>query len=296
MRLCASSLKSSLSVNKVIGFIALLFVLLVSQYAHSATLTGVTIGPSSLIGGSTQVATGTVTIVREPWTDEHGYHPDDAAVSVSLSCANCYVSVPSSVAVATGNTSGTFQVSARNVVASSQMATVTATLGTSSSANVTVTPIGTSLSISPATLVGGSTQTATGTVTLSAPLYVGLSVPLTCSSPCPPVSVPSSVAVAAGSSSGTFQISARNVVASSQMATVTATLGTSSSANVTVTPMVTSLSISPATLVGGSTQTATGTVTLSAPLYVGLSVPLTCSSPCPPVSVRSEERRVGKEC
>ena len=253
-------------------FLFILGGLLSPQSAYSAVVSDISIA-GSIVGGSTQTITGTVSITRQPTND-------NSAVGVSLSCSSpCYVSIPGSVTVAAGASSATFSITSSSVVGSPQTSTVTATLGGTASTQVTTTPLVGSLSISPGTIVGGSTQAVTGTITLNAPSSANRSVSLSCSSPCY-VSIPGTVGVSIGASSGTFTFMSTSIVGSPQTSTVTATLGFATSADVITTPLLQSISISPGTIVGGSTQAVTGTITLNAPSFANRSISLSCSSPC----------------
>jgi hypothetical protein len=125
-----------------------------------------------------------------------------------------------------------------------------------------------SLSLSPATVIGGS-QSSTGTVTLSAAAPAsGAQVALS-SSDTATAQVPPSVVVPAGATSATFTVTT-SAVATSTSVTISASFGgATQTASLTVTPppstspTLASLAISPTRIVGGS-QSSTGTVTLSA--------------------------------
>jgi hypothetical protein len=115
----------------------------------SPTLTGVSVSPSSVTGGSS--STGTVTL---DWSSVTGA---SSGVNVSLSSSASAATVPASVFVDFGRTSATFTVNTKAVTASTS-ATITATLGTmTKTAVLTVTP-GTG-----GTPAGTYTLTLTGT-------------------------------------------------------------------------------------------------------------------------------------
>ena len=105
-----------------------------------ASLSGVSVSPSSVVGGNT--AQGTITLT--------GGAPSGGAV-VTLSSANtAVVSVPASVTVAAGASSATFGVNTSGVTANTSV-TITATYaGVSRTTTLTVTPASTSTSPLPA--------------------------------------------------------------------------------------------------------------------------------------------------
>lgn len=167
--------------------------------AASASLSSVSISPSSITGG--QAATGTVTLSSAA--------PAGGAV-VSLASANPAASVPSSVTVAASASSANFTVSTSPVTVTTA-GNITATYaGITKSATLTVnppapTPVALlSLSLNPKTVVGGSSSV--GTVTLSTVTSTPVVVSVTSSKPTNAV-VPPSVTVPVGASSATFNIS-----------------------------------------------------------------------------------------
>jgi len=135
-----------------------------------------------------------------------------------------------------------------------------------------------SLAVNPTSVVGG--QSSTGTVTLSGPAPSG-GVAVTLSSTQPAVaSVPPSVTVGAGTTSLSFLISTTAVAASTPVGITASSNGTSKTATLTVTPpplpTLSSLTLNPSKVTGGSS--ATGTVTLSGPAPSGGAVVLLASS------------------
>ena len=135
-----------------------------------------------------------------------------------------------------------------------------------------------SLVLNPSSITGG--QRATGTVTLTATAPSG-GVVVTLSSANSAASVPSSVVIPATSLSANFTITT-TAVTTTTVGNITATYsGASKSAILTVNPpapgAISSLTLSPSTIVGGST--ATGTVTLTkAATTGGIVVNLTSSN------------------
>src|SRR5712692_5572910 len=126
----------------------------------------------------------------------------------------------------------------------------------------------TSFTLSTGQLVGGSTQTATATITINRLCCPNdnVQVPITLS-PSPPPSilwgVPSpGPIVSAGTTSVSFTFGA-NFLSQDTVVTLTASYGGNTiTQSITATAPRVSLSVSPSTLVGHSNQTATGTVTL----------------------------------
>ncbi len=231
------------------------------------TLTGLSFSPVSVVGGTN--STGTVTI---------GSAAPSAGLTVNLGSGNAVVGLPATVTVAGGATTATFTASTSGV-ATSVTATISASFGgvTKNASLTVISSTVASISVSPNSVPGGAS--ATGTVTLS-----GFAPPagtvLTLSSSSNAVSVPPSVTVVAGASSATFTVRT-SPVASSTTSNVTASLGTNSmSTSLTVQPSsLRSLAIAPASVVGGSQTTASGTVTLNgSALPAGATVTLSSSN------------------
>jgi len=233
----------------------------------SVTLSSITINPTSVVGGSS--STGTVKIASAA--------PTGGAV-VNLKSSSSSATTPTSVTIGAGATSATFTVST-SAVSSSTSATITATVGSASvTTTLTVTPATLiSVVVSPSSVVGGSTGTVTGTVTLSGRAGPSGAVVTLSSSSTSAATVPTSVTVAAGATTATFSVT-HKVVTSSTSTTIKGTLGSSSqSGTLTVTPFtITGLSLSPSSLVGGASATAT--VTLNAVPSAATSIKLSSSS------------------
>jgi hypothetical protein len=157
---------------------------------------------------------------------------------VTLSSSNTAVAtVPSSVTVAANSSTATFTVTAKTVAATSAV-TITGTYNsTSKQAALTVTPPAltlTGLALSPSSVVGGNTSTAT--VTLSGAAPTGGAVVTLSSSNTAVATVPSSVTVAANSSTATFTVTTSTVTGTSAV-TITGTYNSASKqAALTVTP------------------------------------------------------------
>ncbi len=233
-----------------------------------ATISGLTISPSSLTAG--QMGTGTVTLVSPAGS---------GGGSVNLSSSGPAVMVPVSVAVPAGETTATFPVTA-SLVTSPATATITASSVNSTSATVSVIPASStptgpvatlaSLSVAPSSVTSG--QAATGTVTLASPAPAG-GVVVGLASNNQAATVPASVTVSAGQPTATFPVST-TTVSTPATVTITAVSANTQAATLTVNPAagaqpaaISGFSISPSTVSGG--QSATGTVTLAQPAPSG---------------------------
>ena len=172
--------------------------------APTATLSSLTLNPTSVVGGS-ESSTGTVTL--------SGPAPAGGA-QVTLASDDGAASVPSSVTVSTGATSATFMVNTTPVTASTPVTISGSYGGVSKSATLTVTPAPlptvSSLTLNPSSVVGG-VQSSTGTVTLSSPAPAG-GAQVALASNSGAASVPSAVTVPAGATSATFTVSTSTVV------------------------------------------------------------------------------------
>jgi uncharacterized repeat protein (TIGR03803 family) len=239
------------------------------------SISSLTFNPSSMSNGGTTTGTVTLSAAAPSGGSVVGLTDDNASV----------LNVPSTVTVAAGATTATFQAPAKNLfVLSNTVVTVTATLGSSTAqGTVTVTPgiNVTSIRLNPSTVTGGNSSTATVTIASSAPSggnEVELSqsqnshfcvLPLTFPNNNPVVTVP------AGSTSVSFTLGTTNTTTSCT-APVYAQSGTTTvSTNFTVNPgssslTVSSLTLNPSSVTGGSSST--GTVILSAAAPSGGSV------------------------
>jgi uncharacterized protein (TIGR03437 family) len=231
-----------------------------------STLGSLSIAPSSVNSG--QSATGSVTLASAA---------PASGVQVNLASSNPAATVPASVTIPAGQTTGTFPVST-STVSSPTAATITASSANNASATVTVNPAsggqspasGTiaSFSIAPSSVTSG--QTATGTVTLaSAAPASGVQVNLASSNPA--ATVPASITIPSGQTTGTFPVST-STVSSSTTATITASSANTASATLTVNPAaqpacIGSISFSRSEVIGGNP--VSGTVTLKSPAPAG---------------------------
>lgn len=232
----------------------------------------VSISPTGLVGGSQSSVVGTVTLT--------GPAPA-AGAKVTLTSSNTKAAtLPASVTIPAGSTSATFTITHLQVTASSTVTVKASYGGVTGSATLAVTPFLVSgLTLTPTSLVGGTS--VSGLVSLSASAGSGapkLVVKVTSSSTS--AVPPASVAIAQGSSNANFTITTK-AVAKLTTVTITATVGTSTQ-KVVITllpPTLTSLSVSPASILGSSKSVVTGIVTLSSPAPTGgLSVALKSSN------------------
>jgi len=233
----------------------------------NAAVFGVSLNPSSVLGG--KPSTGTVTLSSAA---------PSGGLSVSLGSSSSSATVPGTVTVASGATSATFTISTSGVSAVT-MANISAAISNASkSATLTIDPPSVlSLSLAPTTVVGGNVSTATVTLNSAAP-NGGMTIMLSSSSSA--ATVPSSLSVPAGAASATFKVSTSGQSATT-VATISALLGgKSATAQLTIQPAtLQSVSVSPGSVVGGSTMVAAGSVTFgSAAPPAGEVVTLTCSN------------------
>jgi len=236
-------------------------------------LASISLSPGTVLGGSS--STGTVTL---------GSIAGPSGIVVALSSNSSSASPPASVTVPAGLATATFQVPT-TAVASSTVATITGALnGVNQSSSLTITPPSlTGVSLSPNSVTGGSTST--GAVTLSGPAPSAGTVVTLSSNNAAYASVPASVTVQGGSTTGTFTVNT-SPDQSAKTATITGTLGsTSKTAAITINPpALLSFTISPSTVNGGSK--ATGTIMLSGPAAAG-GVGITLSSNSSNATVQS---------
>ena len=238
----------------------------VTPQSGTATLASVTLNPASVSGGSS--STGTVTLSAQA--------PSGGAL-VSLSSANTAVAtVPASVTIPAGITSATFTVVTLAVTASASVTISASYAGVTQTAPLTVTPQSAtatlaSLRLNPTSVNGGSPST--GTVALSAPALSGGTLVTLSSSNTSVATVPASVTIPAGSTSAVFTVTTL-IVNSSTTVTISAIYaGVTQTAVLTVTPQaqagptLTSLTLHPTSIQGGSTSM--GSVALSAPALTG---------------------------
>lgn len=182
----------------------------------AASLTALTVSPTSVVGGVS--ATGTVTLTSTA--------PTGGAVATLTSANAALASAPASVTIVAGATSATFPITTTTVAASSPIAITASFAGLTRSATLTLTPVPppaslSAVSVSPASITGGTSSTGTVTLTSAAPAG-GLVATLASSVP-GVAGVPASVTIAAGATSAGFTATSTTVTAATSI-TITATL------------------------------------------------------------------------
>lgn len=195
-------------------------------------LTQLSLNPGSVVGGANSTATVTL----------GGPAPaGGTTVAIATSDVNTVVLSPT-VKIAEGATTGSFTITTRTVAAPS------ASTISVSSGDVTLTakldivqPFRlTGLTISPATQY--SNLTSTGTIILSGPAASSTTVSLTSSNPA--AVVPAAVTIPAGSATGQFSVTLRQVAVNTSVTIGAAFDGVSQTAAMTVTPAGDTLRIS----------------------------------------------------
>ena len=261
---------SAVKANKTVNISATLAGLTQTQtLTLTPWLKSLVLNPKTVIGGC-QHTTGTVTLNAPA---------PPGGVNVTLHSTNNGLAIfdnngggDTTVTVPAGALSVTFVVDTF-FVGSNQSVTIDATLaGLTKPAKLTITPALSNVTLSPSTVIGGC-QTTTGTVTLFAPAPPG-GVTIGLHSTNNGLAVfannggDSTVTVPAGANSITFLVNTA-FVGSTQTVNINGTLANlTKSATLTLQAANASLSLSPATVVGGCQQ-STGTVTLNAPAPSG---------------------------
>jgi len=239
----------------------------------AAALSAIALSPSTTSGGSASTATVTLTAAAP-----------SGGVLVSLTSSNpAAASVPASLTVPAGATSATTSV-ATSAVGSTTTSVISASYnGLTRSATLTVTapaptPSATldTVSLSPASVQGGSASSATVTLTANAP--AGGAVVSFSSSNTAVATVPATMTVPEGVNS---RVVVNFVSTSPVTATATSVIsatynGVTRSATITVTPPpppspggeLASITLSPSTVQTGTTSTS-ATVTFTAPTPTG---------------------------
>ena len=200
----------------------------------AASLSAVTVNPTSVVGGNASAGTVTLTAAA----------PSGGAV-VALSSSHAAASVPASVTVVAGATSAGFTVSTSAVGASTSVTLTGTYSGLSRTTTLTVTPVPppaslNTLALNPTSVTGGSSSTGTVTLTSAAPSG-GAVVAL--SSNAVAAAVPASVTVAAGATSATFTATTSAVTAATTATISAALAGVTRTAGLTVNPPGTNVTL-----------------------------------------------------
>ena len=238
--------------------------------AATSALASLSLCSTTVVGGT--VVTGTVALTA----------PASQAVTVTLSSSNmAAATAPASVNIAASGSSATFSLTSKAVTTSTS-ATITGTLsGASKSASLLVKPPSpVSLTFNPTTVQGG--WPTTGTVMLSGPAPTGgLIVALSSANPAVLIS-PATMKVPAGATGGPFNVNTNFVFQATKVAVTAAVTAGSASGTLMLasptraaTPALASISLSPATVIGGTV--VTGTVALTATASQAVTVALSSS-------------------
>jgi uncharacterized protein (TIGR03437 family) len=237
--------------------------------ASALQLSTLSIAPASVLGGKNVSATVALTGTAAP-----------GGAKIGISSDNTAAHPPAAVSVPFGSSSATFSIPT-SVVTASQTCNITATLAHSSqTAQIAVVPA-LQLVLANSSVVGGSGNTVSGTVTIADSASIVATINLQ-SSNNSIATVPYSVVIPSGQNSASFTITTAAVTVA-QTVTITANYaGLKQSATLAVTPpasaTLTGVTVSPTYVTGGTN--ATGTVTLGAAAPVGgITVILKSSSP-----------------
>ncbi|AIE86824.1 Peptidase S53 propeptide [Fimbriimonas ginsengisoli Gsoil 348] len=253
----------------VTGWGAMNFDGFVTKVANFAKITSVAASPSTVEGGSATTVTGTVTLSAAAAT---------GGDVVNLSSSDPSVTVPASITIAAGATSGTFAITTSGVSTSKSVTLTASQSNSSATTTLTVTPaVPTALSVSPGSVIGGGSVVATGTVTIDVTAPAGGIAVALSSSDTTAATVPASVTVPQGAKTTTFTITHKAVTTATAV-TITETIGTNNkTAVINVLPAkIGFFTLSPATVFGGNKVTAS--VTMSGPAPAGgISVPISLS-------------------
>ncbi len=225
-----------------------------------------TIYPGSVAGGGTAV--GTVSLTGSAPAGGYKIGINSSKPSVA--------SVPSSVTVPAGANFATFNITTSAVNPStSVIISVSANgIGLSQPLKVLYINLG-FLSVSPTSVVGGSTSTGTVSLGGTAPAQ-GYTVAL--SSNLPGVTVPASVWIAGGGTSASFVVSTSPVPVNTVTTITAAAAGGYTTANLSINAAsVSGLTFNQSQVIGGGS--VTGTLGLSNPAPAGFSVQLSSSDP-----------------
>jgi hypothetical protein len=236
--------------------------------AMAPALTSITLSQYTAAGG-VEMPEGTVTISQPA---------PSGGVTVALAGSNAAAVAPAHIVIPANATSASFPITT-NAVTSPTAVTISATdNGLTRSATLTVNPtiVPKAFTFVPATVEGGAN--AIGIVTLKSAAYTGgVVVSLSSASPAI-VGVPTTITVPAGKNSARFPVQT-GAVAATAVVNVTATASG--------TPIVSKLTVAPATLasltlvpssVKGGAENSVGIVTLTAPSDIDITVTLSVTT------------------
>jgi RHS repeat-associated protein len=234
-------------------------------------LTTLSLNPGAVQGGATSLGTATISSPA----------PESGTTILLSSSDSNVATVPASITIASGQTSGNFTVTTLALAADSS-AVISASYGgvtRTASLSVTAAPpaLLTTLSVSPAAVFGGGTAQATLTISNPAPPG-GKLINLSSSNPSIAY-LPGQVAVAQGQTSAAVTISTAPVDVLSPVSITASADGIDRTVNLDVIgPILAGIALSPSTAVAGSVVTGTVSLTNPAPPS-GSTVSLSSSDP-----------------
>jgi len=217
-----------------------------------------TLSPSTIASAGQVTGTVTLNVVA----------PTGGKVVTLASGNTSLATVPAAVTVPAGQTAATFTVTAGTVATNTVVSISATTNGSTTSANLTVTPPPAALSavtLNPSSIFGA--VTSTGTVTLTSAAPAGGAVVTLASSNTTAATVPVNVTVPAGATSATFTITGRALTTAATTTITTTYSGVSRTAVLTVNPAITvsTLTLNPTSVRGGTNSVATVTLSVAAP-------------------------------
>ncbi|MBL0161145.1 MAG: S8 family serine peptidase [Bryobacterales bacterium] len=259
---------------------------LLGGLSKEATLTVTTFQISSVTVTAPAIGSGATTTTNRVTLNSIA-PPDGARVTLTSSNPEA-AQVPASVVVPCGVAFVNFTITAGRVPTSSAVVITAAYAGSSKTVNLTVNPTALSALILTPTSLGGGNPITTGYVTLDSPAPAGGAV-ITLSSTIPAVMPPVSITVAEGALRSANFVVPTTAVSTQTVATISASYnGVTKSASVTLRPAsLSSLYLSPTTIVAGKTITGAKVLLDGLAAEGGAVVTLTSSSPAviPPPSV-----------
>ena len=269
-------------------------VTLTAAAAGMTSSVDVTVKPTEILGialGQTSVNGGDNAISNVVWLA--GPAPA-GGVAVTLTSSDPAVTVPASVSVTEGRTSSASFSIATSPVPAAKVVTITGKLnGTTKTADLTVLPVGTTtkLTLYPTVVRGGVVTTANTIALAAAAPTGGVTIPLKSSNPAV-ASVPASVVIAAGTTSGAFTITTAPVAADTDLIISAGASNLQVSQTLTVRAPIISQVYIRSSEIGGGAVAQSNRVNIDGPAPAGgLVVSLTSSSPLvtPPATVQIAE-------
>jgi hypothetical protein len=217
-----------------------------------------TLSPSTIASAGQVTGTVTLNVVA----------PTGGKVVTLASGNTSLATVPAAVTVPAGQTAASFTVTAGTVATNTVVSISAATNGSTTSANLTVTPPPAALStvtLNPSSIYGA--VTSTGTVTLTSAAPAGGAVVTLASSNTTAATVRVNVTIPAGATSATFTITGRALTTAATTTITTTYSGVSRTAVLTVNPAITvsTLTLNPTSVRGGTNSVATVTLSVAAP-------------------------------